>query len=219
MSAFLGPIHYWLYNKIVLFEELEKSLVDNYKEKYGEVSQIVFKKYCTQYDDPIQPNQPLENIIDQSDIHGWLQEKISTAETRQAAFLNEIFNTYGSEAIELALNVYAAQGKEVGARSQASQAPSSAPELFKELNNFILDGMPCDRVNEFIVSEEDHLEWRTVSCLHIGYWQSVGADPDIFYNLRKQWITAFVENANPNYKYEFEKTSDSLSHKIIKGGN
>lgn len=218
MSAFLGPIHYWLYNKITLFEELERALVESYTNQYGESITDIFQKYCDQYGDPIPANEPLENIIDQSNIHGWLQYKISIAETRQAAFLNEILNTYGDEALQLALNTYYNQGESTGRKSQSTEAPSSAPELFKALNNYILDGMPCDRVNEIIVSEEDRFEWNTVSCLHIGYWNAAGANPDTFYTLRKQWISAFIENANPDYKYEFEKTSHSLSHKILKGG-
>lgn len=219
MSAFLGPIHYWLYNKIVLFEKLENTLVDTYIKKYGEAVKDIFRKHCDKYDDPIPSGESLENIIDQSNIHGWLQDKISIAETRQASFLNEIFNTYGDEAMQLALEAYRAQGEEVGKKSRDAEEPSSAPELFKAMNNYILDGMPCDHVNQITVSEADRLEWETVSCLHIGYWQAVGADPDIFYNLRKQWVGAFIENANPEYKYEFEKNSGSLSHKIIKGGN
>ncbi|KAE9634521.1 hypothetical protein GND95_07585 [Defluviitalea raffinosedens] len=218
MSAFLGPIHYWLYNKIVLFEALEKSLVETYINQYGKSIGEIYIKYCDRYGDPVSIDEPLENIIDQSNIHGWLQGKISIAETRQAAFLNEVLNIHGKQALHLASDIYSRQGAAAGKRSQSQEAPSSAPELFKALNNYILDGMPCDRVNEIIVSEEECMEWKTVFCLHIGYWNAAGADPDIFYTLRKQWISAFIENANPDYKYEFEKISDSLSHKILKGG-
>ena len=34
MSAFLGPIHYWLYNKIQLQEELIRKMAE-YREKAG----------------------------------------------------------------------------------------------------------------------------------------------------------------------------------------
>ncbi len=34
MSAFLAPIHTWLFNKILLAEELEKSLKEAYIDKY-----------------------------------------------------------------------------------------------------------------------------------------------------------------------------------------
>ncbi|WP_058486621.1 hypothetical protein [Defluviitalea phaphyphila] len=219
MSAFLGPIHYWLYNKIILFEELEDTLVNIYSEKYGDSIKDIFRQHCDKYDYPLPKNEPLENLIDQSNIHGWLQNKISIAETRQASFLNEIFNTYKEEAINIALEAHKNQGSEVGKKSRKIEKASSAPELFKALNNYILDGMPCDRVNSIIISENDILEWETVSCLHIDYWNSVGADPNIFYNLRKTWIEAFIKNANPEYKYEFKNTSNSLFNKIIKGEN
>ncbi|NLK20561.1 MAG: hypothetical protein GX308_00425 [Epulopiscium sp.] len=218
MSAFLGPIHYWLYNKIILFEELESYLLDTYTKKYGNIIEKMFIKHCDKYDYPIITDEPLEKIIDLDNIHGWLQKKISIAEIRQAAFLNEIFITYGDEAIGIALDVYSSQGKDIGKKIHDNENPSSPQELLKAMNNYILDGMPCDHVNKIITSEEGYLEWNTVSCLHIGYWQSVGADDKIFYELRKHWIAAFVENANPEYKYEFIKTQDSLSHKIILGG-
>jgi hypothetical protein len=42
MSAFLGPIHHWLFNKIRLHEELEGRLVEQYKAIYGsEIDEIV----------------------------------------------------------------------------------------------------------------------------------------------------------------------------------
>ena len=33
MSRFLAPIHSWLFNKIVLFEELESELIRRFTEK------------------------------------------------------------------------------------------------------------------------------------------------------------------------------------------
>ncbi len=36
MSAFLGPIHHWLFNKITLFENLEETINKDIIAKYGD---------------------------------------------------------------------------------------------------------------------------------------------------------------------------------------
>jgi hypothetical protein len=61
--------------------------------------------------------------------------------------------------------------------------------------------MPCDRVNEVINSSNEEFVWRTTTCLHTPYWERVSGDVRLFYDLRKQWVTAFVNTLNNNYQY------------------
>ena len=71
MSAFLGPIHYWLYNKIQLQEKLTAQFAQmavNNKWIAGDIYSKVDER-------------PLDELIDESNIHGWLQTRISDAET------------------------------------------------------------------------------------------------------------------------------------------
>ncbi len=80
MSQFLAPIHTWLFDKILLMESIEKEIVNQYSDsKY----QDAHAKLVQKYGDFI-PNQPLEQLIDQSNIHGWLQEGITVVENRLA---------------------------------------------------------------------------------------------------------------------------------------
>ena len=76
MSAFLAPIHTWLFNKILLAEELEKSLNEAYIDKYKDIAKEMIEKSLT-YGSPIDTTRNIEDIIDKSNIHGWLQDKIS----------------------------------------------------------------------------------------------------------------------------------------------
>lgn len=70
MSATLGPIHYWLYEKIRNQEDLTKVIAEYAKKEewLTDISKYVY----------ILPR--LEDTIDEDNIHGWLQEKINDAE-------------------------------------------------------------------------------------------------------------------------------------------
>ena len=76
MSAFLGPIHFWLYNKIGKQEELTKAIAAYAEEKAWIENQ---KKYTKDL-------PALEDVIDESNIHGWLQGQIHDTETRYGSY-------------------------------------------------------------------------------------------------------------------------------------
>jgi hypothetical protein len=219
MSAFLAPIHTWVFNKIKLFENLEKDLVNTYKEKYGESINSIVGKNQDKYGKPLE-DKPIEELIDTANIHGWLQNRIDIAETRLSAILTEIFNNYDSEAIEIAIKVYSEQGTGSGNDAKSKYSIETAPEIYKALNSYLLDGMPCDIVNIVTVNKEDRVEWENTRCLHRGYWESVNADVDIFYKLRSTWIRAFVTNANHKFTYNVSETkiegASGFVHEIIK---
>ena len=77
MSKFLGPIHYWLYGKIGHQEELTRALAD-VADKNG------WLENAADYTITL---PALESVIDEGNIHGWLQSCIADAETRYAALV------------------------------------------------------------------------------------------------------------------------------------
>ena len=87
MSAFLGKIHYWLYNKIQLHEDLINDVV-NLAKKNGYDSENLLNKSYSMYGYPAVGS--LENEIDHSNIHGWLQERIISVESRLAYIITEL---------------------------------------------------------------------------------------------------------------------------------
>jgi len=217
MSAFLGPIHHWLFNKIKLFEELEVSIINQVAEKYGEEAKEIGNAMEAEYGSFI-PQQPLENLIDTNNIHGWLQNRIQIAETRQAATLKSFIDKYGNDVVSIVEPLFIEQGKQSGLGLKEEAGLLTAPDLYKALNNYLLDGMPCDHVNNVMTSEADHLQWRTSRCLHQPYWLQSGMDSSIMYQLRGNWIKAFIENANPAFTYTVEGKggNEGLLHQIIK---
>lgn len=207
MSRYLAPIHSWLFNKIKLFEELEGVLVESLKETYGkgEIEDIIKTSY-EKYGVPLE-EKPLEELIDTSNIHGWLQNRITIAETRECYILNEIFKKYGEEAENIASEIYSRNGGNWGVYAKENYDISSAPQIYDALNDFVLDGMPCDNVNNVIEEREEYVGWKSTKCLHRGYWETVGANINVFYRLRNRWIQGFVENANNKFTYA-EKTQE-----------
>lgn len=203
MSKFLAPIHSWLFNKIKLYENLEKNIINDFKaDPNTNINKILEAIDCS-FEKPL-GDAPIEEIIDVSNIHGWLQNRIKIAEIRHAFLITNILNEFGDKALEKIKESYISQGKACGEEAVEKYNVDTPFELFNTLNNYILEGMPCDSANSVCVNEENLLEWRTVKDLHKDYWDTVNGDAQIFYELRRAWISSFVEAANSRFKYTFE---------------
>lgn len=198
MSKFLGPIHFWLYNKIniqhnivdkiISFTEVKNlnlNLRNTLTKKYGEAEM-----------------KPLEEVIDVTNIHGWLQGKVSLEEYRLADAVTSILAENPSMLEDLK-TIFFNMGKSVSRLNENS----SLAEIYKAINDTLLDGMPCDRANELISQEENELVWKRNVCVHRSYWDEVNGDIDIYYLLRDEFIKGLLENVNVTY----EKVDDVTS--------
>ncbi|MGL4107291.1 hypothetical protein [Clostridium sp. LP20] len=199
MSLYLGKIHYWLFNKIVWFEGLESEII-KLAEKKGlnveELSAEINKKYGEKL-----PNKPLEEIIDLGNIHGWLQSKIHSAEGRVATWTARIIQSSKDNSNEMN-DIFIHQGMNTGMLVREEKGEiNTAIEIYNSINDYILDGMPCDRVNEVIISEEDLVKWQRRICVHKDIWDEVGVEVEYFYTLRDLWIKAFVTEVNSSFIY------------------
>lgn len=204
MSLFLGKIHYWLYDKILWFEGLEVEIARWAKEENLPIEQWIMN--MDQKYGELTGAKPLEDIIDTSNIHGWLQGKISVVEGRQAYLVTQILNENPQYKDSLK-KIFESQGK--AAASQYPAVELNSPEdIYNALNDFILEGMPCDRVNEIIHSDHEEIRWKRTTCLHSEHWSSVGGEVAVFYELREAWIQAFVSTLKGNFKYE--KVSEDI---------
>ena len=86
MSAFLGPVHFMLYNKIQRQNELLNEIINASEENHwvnGIAEQL--KEKCGENE-----TAPLETVIDESAIHNWLNNQVSIAESRMAFALKLI---------------------------------------------------------------------------------------------------------------------------------
>lgn len=212
MSRFLGPIHHWLFNKIVLFEDLEREIIVRSESKLG-IDKNELMEATIEFPKAIE-SRNLEEIIDTDNIHGWLQEKIAIAETRQAKLITYITEKCGDEGKQLVLDIYSDLGYKWGQSSKERYDISNAPGLYKASNDFFLEGMPCDNVSSVIDAEMDLISWRITRCLHKEYWTKVNGDVSFMYELRAALLGAFIKGANDKYKYTFNMDKGMLSHRI-----
>ncbi|MGH4120804.1 hypothetical protein [Clostridium sp.] len=213
MSRFLAPIHTLLFNKIKVTEDLEINLINSFKEVYGEKVTVIVNDINKKYGNPLE-DAPLEDLIDTDNIHGWLQNKIAAAETRQAELLGYLINKFGEQAEKVAFNVYNNQANNLAKQSKNIYETTTAPDIYQALNVYILEGMPCDNVNSITIKDVDILEWQNIKCLHRAYWEIAGANVDTLYSLRFSWFKTFVQTINPQFTYTVKKEGSTIIHRI-----
>ncbi len=184
MSAFLGPVHHWLYNKLLWQENLLQTLYRTFPEALEDVE----SQAATQYGKAT--FEPLESVIDTGNIHGWLQTRIDSHEHRMAfAIMKALENRVDLEDIKA---LFTEDGLKAGKQVEKPVTPEA---LYNTMNNFLLDGMPCDRVNIPITNTSNEVIWERRLCLHAPIWEAVGIDPQIFYTLRSAWLNAYTGEA------------------------
>ncbi|MBN7773310.1 hypothetical protein [Clostridium aminobutyricum] len=208
MSLFLGKIHYWLYNKIIWAEKAEEEIIQWAKTNGLPVEQWVQQGIET-YGKPT-GNEVLEEVIDTSNIHGWLQERIKSAELRQAALITHIIAEKENYKEDL-IQIFKAQGKE--AALAYTEQPDTPEGLYNAVHDFVLEGMPCDRASAVLSNDPNEISWEITTCLHAPYWEQVQGDVKNFYDLREAWVSSFIETLNSHFKYS--KSTDG-THRIIR---
>ena len=202
MSRFLGKIHFWLYDKIKYAEELEKKL-EGYALAQQELPAGEWKESISERFGKALDGKLLEDVIDVTNIHGWLQERIKGVETRQAAWISYIVSERPESISELE-RLFEEDGKEKGILATAMYDITSLEDAYNVLNNFILEGMPCDNIDQIMENNEEHFKWISTRCIHSGNWAQVGGDIKLFYNFRMQWIKGFITSMNKGYTFKVE---------------
>lgn len=203
MSAFLGKIHYWLYDKIKLHEELIENIVEAAKNKGFNAESLLNQSY-EKYGDPV--TGALEDEIEHTNIHGWLQDRIISAESRLAYIVTELLNNNAVSKEEIA-DIFYQNGsnkmKELGINEGTPE------DFFNLIYDYMIEGMPCDHVSEVIESDETKIKWHTTRDLHKAYWDRTLGDVNNFYYFRDSWIIGFLSASNAGYKYS--RTADGMN--------
>lgn len=203
MSAFLGPIHYWVYDKILVGENIQKEVLEFAKNRGINVDSIKSKAY-EKYGEPDYSN--LEDVIDEGNIHGWLQGRIDSLEYRLASIVTDILKE--NIKIEEIKEVFKSNGKEVFENIEDKSL--SADGLFKVIFDNLVEGMPCDRVNLVEEESDEKVVWITTTCVHKRFWDAVGGDVNNYYILKDGWIEGFVSSSPKNFVYEREDNKNYI---------
>lgn len=191
MSLFLGPIHYWLYNKIGNQERLTSTIAAKAKEKDWIADAASYTKELPD----------LEKAIDESNIHGWLQEQITDAENRFASLVIEIKKQgINLEELEKAAFDF---GKE-----NLPDSKVDATDIYRYFEDFFVNGMPCDHINIVTDKSENQLSWEMLQDIHEQYW----AEGDVrdYYKLRKAVMDGMLAGL------DYEVVASDVYHYLIR---
>jgi len=205
MSAFLGPIHYWLYNKINIQKELVEDII-KLSQKFNTSEIELQKELDTRYG--VSETRPLEEVIDQGNIHGWLQACVSQVEYKLAFGVTKLLERNPELIKEMEL-LFQSKGME----KALTENTTNVSKIYKAISDSLLDGMPCDNANRVLEDAEDKVIWKRNACVHKSYWDEVGGDINNYYILRESFIRGFLRDTS----VVFEKIDDVTS--VIKRSN
>ena len=191
MSAFLGPIHTWLYNKILLQNAMTDAIAA-YAEEKGWTKGLD-EKLASRYGTLETGN--LEDNINTDNIHGWLQERVSLVENRLAYAVTTLLEEDSTRLDEIKQAV-----KEFGQNHSASGS-LSVKQAYDHLENTLLNGMPCDRVNQLVKEEPDLLAYRQAVEIHQPYWDMIHGDVNNYYELREALIQGMFEGSSVQFHH------------------
>lgn len=204
MSAFLGHIHYWLYKKIQLLVERENLILEKTRRIVDDLADELHEISVDTYGAPIDAATPLEDIIDHNNIHGWLSGQINVASVREAAFIKDMLDTNsGDDAVLVVaaiLDAFAVQGKACGTVAKESLEDISAPSIYNALQNFYVNGMPCDGGDQIIEDNAHTFTWVGDHKLQSPYWRTAGVDPQFMQLAYQTWFEAFVKEVAPEFE-------------------
>ena len=189
MSAFLGPIHHVMYAKILLQDRISEALL-SHAEQQGWTTDL---RAAVDAAAPAAPDRPLEEIINASNIHGWLARAVSGCETRLAAIAATILDGHPECLEPLTAAVYA-----LGA-AQTLPAQADAPAVFDAMTAVLLDGMPCDRPLQVQDSAADRVIWTVGTCPHAPYWENSSVGTGIYYTLRTALLSGMLQGTGYSY--------------------
>ena len=190
MSAFLGPIHYFLYSKI----EFQNNLCEYLLEK-AELKSPGFSK---EINDNIKniPVGELEDIVDLSNIHGSLQSMIYDVENR-LVFIVEMIEKNSIYSFDEILEF----AREYGRKIEVEEG-INAMDAYTLLSSKLLNGMPCDRVQEILDKDDDFIVWRDRMDIHEDFWKNLGRNSRDFYEIRKNIIIGILEKTDLTFDEE-----------------
>ena len=174
MSLFLAPIHNIMYDKIHSTDSLAKAIA----KEDDAIRRALEEKF------PSIEDAPLEDVIDTSNIHGWLAERVVLAEKRLA------FTATAMAAKD--------EEKLLAVVKQAAEAlgfQGNAGEAFTAYDCFFLNGMPCDRVH-MPVNCDEGFAWQVTQNVHAPYYD----DPALYERIIDSWWEGLLANTNLHYE-------------------
>ncbi len=190
MSLFLAPIHFSMYDKIKKQDEITKTIVNKYDEN---ILKEVEENLGTLLEGELQ------DIIDTSAIHPWLQGKIDIVESVFAKSIEKLID----ENIATAKNIEE-DFKKLGKNFKGID---NTEEVYRLLTTNFLDGMPCDMAIRPIELTEERSTWTQNLSVHSRFWEDEGI---LYNNFRKAWLEGVAEENS------MKISTDGVNYEVVK---
>lgn len=171
MSAFLGPIHYLVYEKIIKLENFTDELLETYKIK---LDLEAIKR------------GELSELIDLSNIHSSLSEMVELADRRNIKAISMALKS-GAEEKDLEKAF-----EEFGLENNIGEKIQSLDLAFRFISNSSLDGMPCDFGLFICQKEETSLSFEINRKTHLDSLLDYGLEEETYFNLKRKFFQSLI---------------------------
>jgi len=200
VSAFLGPIHYWLFNKIQFMEERSFAIASYLKENG---SKEAASQKMDEYGEKL-AGADLGQILGNNSIHNFLYSLISKVEIFEAGLVELATDEKFAEILKVATG----HGKQTGQKlvQHKGAKPANLEELYQHVADTQLEGMPCDPGAEVHLVDEHTLAYNHTACNHIPNWEYTGCPNKKMCQLHNAWLGGFISGLNEAASYQVEKT-------------
>lgn len=178
MSRFLAPIHFLMYDKVLFLEAFVENYIDIAKDNNVELKELNSLGEIEK--------SPLDRIIDEDNIHLWIQKKVEIVENRFAYVVSEILKSDKELIIELLKYSYR--------KGRNENFNSNADDAFKFIISRFLDGMPCDNSISIIESNEDFVKFIIEIDNHEKFWE-YGISSETYWEIRNKYIKGLLSSS------------------------
>ncbi len=199
MSAFLGPIHYWLFNKILHVEDrafaIASAMESNGK---AETARSKIEEYGQRL-----AGADLAELVEGNSIHQSLYGLISKVEVFEAGLVEAAGDDY-----EIIKKAAEENGKEAAEKAVAKEGarPEDLESIYRFINDSQLEGMPCDPGAEVEPLDANRLAYRHIACNHISNWEYTSCPSSKMCGINNAWLKGFISGLNGDAEYTVEKT-------------
>lgn len=179
MMEMIGPKPRWEYRKIALLNELNGDIAEEAQKNGWHLTDT----YTVKMPD-------LDRDCDPMNVHGWIQNMLDLMEGNLAGITEEILRQHPE-----AMDVLKETAYRFGYRY--AKDVTDAQNAYQLLDDVLLNGMPCDDVNEVTQQSADQVSWYEKQDMHSRYWKN----GENYRKLRNEVIRGLLSRSSVTYAY------------------
>jgi len=148
--------------------------------------------------------------------HAWLENAVTSSEKRIAYMIKGALDA-NPKYLSVVKEVYRDCAYTLGYQIKSKNTITGLEEAYAALDSVVLDGMPCDKVNQIESVTADTLVWSGSKDVHRENFEAAGLSSDIFPSLRETFNRELLKAlGNFSYSLEIRETEPIFLNKITK---